>query len=116
MEKELPSKREGPGITPLDHRLCNHARTRTKVGQTIKIDVVQNANSVQRQRMIERRLQILVVSMIGSKTFSQTKYIIPRGRRYQDLHPHKIRCSPGTAVLLNSLLDGHGISCLKSIY
>ena len=46
MGKEFASKRESPGVTPLDHRLCNHARAGTKIGQAIQIDVVQNADPV----------------------------------------------------------------------
>jgi hypothetical protein len=112
--KEFASQRERARVSAFDHRPRNDAGTGPCVGQTIQIDVVQNARAVERQRSIAEEADFFVTPMIRAKALGEAKHIVPGRGGDQHLYPHQIGAAARAAISINALSYRHRTFLLKT--
>jgi hypothetical protein len=120
--KQFTSRRESACVASFDHRPRNHPCPGANIRQAVEIDVVQDARAVERQCTIAHGLQflglkifglkllglrLLVAPVVRAKAFGQTKYVVPCGRRDENLDPHQIGGAARTAILRDAPLNRH---------
>lgn len=92
--KHLSSDGKCACVTPIDHGASDHDRTRAKIREPIKVNVVKNSHTVGCQCLVVEAPEFLVAPVLCTQAGSNLKDFFASRRRDKDLHGCKV--SPAT--------------------